>query len=192
MCGIAGMSAPASAEVLERMAATFAHRGPDDEGVHLGRDGLAGLACKRLSIIDLSSAGHMPMVSAGGKVAVVQNGEIYNFRELRRELEGAGHTFRSRSDTEVLLHGYEEWGDDLPARLNGIFAFAVWDEAEQRLFLARDRFGVKPLYYWVSDQGQLFFASEVKALFAAGGAAPLSELPLGAWAAHDVPGRAQA
>jgi asparagine synthase (glutamine-hydrolysing) len=168
VCGIAGMSAPASADVLERMAATFAHRGPDDEGVHVGRDGLAGLACRRLSILDLSRAGHMPMVSADGKVAVAQNGEIYNFRELRRGLERAGHTFRSRSDTEVLLHGYEEWGDGLPDRLNGIFAFAVWDESEQRLFLARDRFGVKPLYYWVSDQGQLFFASEAKALFAAG------------------------
>ena len=170
MCGIAGMvhaqpGRPVERAPLERMCDVLRHRGPDDRGVWLG-DGV-GLAHTRLSIIDLSAAGHQPMSNEDGTIHVVFNGEIYGFAELRRELEARGHRFRSHTDTEVLVHLYEEEGDDLVHRIDGMFAFAIWDAPRQRLLLARDRVGKKPLKYAELDGG-LIFASELKALLATG------------------------
>jgi asparagine synthase (glutamine-hydrolysing) len=142
------------------MNAKLAHRGPDSEGVFV--DGGAGIAARRLSIIDLQT-GDQPLATEDGLVHVVQNGEIYNYRELRAELEARGHRFSSSGDTEVIAHLYEEHGLDFAARLRGMFAVAIWDERERRLVLARDRFGIKPLYYRL-DQGDLRFASELRAL----------------------------
>jgi asparagine synthase (glutamine-hydrolysing) len=148
MCGIAGLVdfkfAP-EPSVLRAMEQAMIHRGPDEGAVWAS--GAAGLAHRRLRIIDLSPAAAQPMQNEDGRVRVVFNGEIYNFHELRDELLKLGHTFRSRSDTEVLVHGYESWGPDLVKRLRGMFAFALWDEEQQRLLLARDRIGKKPLYY---------------------------------------------
>ena len=163
MCGICGIATTRGAvdpERLARMSATLLHRGPDSEGTYL--DGPVGLGARRLAIIDLSG-GDQPIASEDGSVVVVQNGEIYNFRELLRELERAGHTFRTRCDTEVLVHGYEEWGPRLWERLRGMFAVAIWEVRAQRLVLARDRFGIKPLYYR-DQEGELSFASELDAL----------------------------
>jgi asparagine synthase (glutamine-hydrolysing) len=139
------------------------HRGPDDAGISWGTGHDVGLAQRRLAIIDCSPAGHQPMVDPQQEMTIVFNGEIYNFLELRRELESLGHRFRSRSDTEVLLAAYRQWGDDCPARLNGMFAFCIYDTPRQRLFLARDRAGEKPLFY-CHQNGRLIFASEIKAL----------------------------
>jgi asparagine synthase (glutamine-hydrolysing) len=160
ICGIATTSGAVDPERLARMSATLYHRGPDSEGTHL--DGPVGIAARRLAIIDVTG-GDQPIASENGTVVVIQNGEIYNYRELMGELERAGHYFRSRCDTEVLVHGYEQWGDKLWERLRGMFAVAVWDAREQRLVLARDRFGIKPLYYRDVD-GELSFASELDAL----------------------------
>jgi asparagine synthase (glutamine-hydrolysing) len=143
------------------MIGTLHHRGPDDEGVW--HDGGCGLAHARLSIIDLSSAGHQPMSTADGRVWITFNGEIYNFMELRAELESKGYVFHSRTDTEVILYGYLAWGVEVIGRLRGMFAFALWDKAERKLLLARDRFGKKPLYYSVV-RDLLLFGSEIKAL----------------------------
>jgi asparagine synthase (glutamine-hydrolysing) len=163
MCGICGIASTRGAvdpDRLARMSATLHHRGPDSEGTHI--DGPVGIAARRLAIIDLTG-GDQPLANENGSVVVVQNGEIYNYRDLMHELERAGHRFRSRCDTEVLVHGYEQWGGKLWERLRGMFAVAVWDAREQRLVLARDRFGIKPLYYRdVSDE--LSFASELDAL----------------------------
>lgn len=165
MCGIAGIfntdGAPVSIAVLRRMTDAIAHRGPDGEGFWTGS--FVGLGHRRLSIVDLSPLGHQPMQTPDGQVVLAYNGEIYNFQELRVELESRGHAFRSRSDTEVLLHAWAEWGEDCVERLNGMFAFAVWDARASRLFLARDRYGIKPMYWWWKD-GTLLFGSEVKAL----------------------------
>lgn len=165
MCGIAGVwnvsGDTVSAGLLRRMTDVLAHRGPDGEGHYL--DGTLGLCHRRLAIIDLSPAGHQPMANESGTVIVTFNGEIYNFQKLRIELEARGHQFHSRTDTEVLVHGYEEWGDDVVTRLNGMFAFGLWDSVRRRLVLARDRYGVKPLYYW-TDGRAILFASEIKAL----------------------------
>jgi asparagine synthase (glutamine-hydrolysing) len=164
MCGICGLmtldgSSPDPA-VLRRMSAALAHRGPDSEGIEL--DGPAGLAARRLAIIDLEH-GDQPIADEEGRHRVVQNGEIYNYRALRRELEQAGHRFTTRSDTEVLVHLYEERGLDFVHALRGMFAIALWDPGRRRLVLARDRFGIKPLYY--REAGGVFsFASELKAL----------------------------
>ncbi len=160
ICGIAGTHGVVDPERLARMSATLLHRGPDSDGSHL--DGPVGIAARRLAIIDLTG-GDQPIANENGSVVVVQNGEIYNYRELMHELERAGHRFRSRCDTEVLVHGYEQWGAKLWERLRGMFAVAVWDAREQRLVLARDRFGIKPLYYRDVD-GELSFASELDAL----------------------------
>lgn len=168
MCGIAGMisrQANCYRPQVEAMAAALVHRGPDDAG--LWADGGAVLAHRRLSIIDPSDAGHQPMVSHCGRYVMVYNGEIYNYRELRRELESRDTTFRGHSDSEVLLAAFVAWGEDCLARLNGMWAFAIWDTTTQRLFLARDRFGIKPLYYAIHD-GSLLFASEIKGLLATG------------------------
>ena len=154
------------------MAESMAHRGPDDRGL-LFRDaeGLA-LAHNRLSIIDLSPAGRQPMFSEDGRLALVFNGEVYNFLELREELLGAGHRFASRTDSEVVVHGYEEWGPGVVERLCGMFAFAIWDDRTKALFLARDPMGIKPLYYWQSPLGGIYFSSEIKAFLALPGFEP--------------------
>ena len=168
MCGIAGLATLDGAAVdpgpLRAMSDALRHRGPDDEG--LWSDGPIALANRRLSIIDLEH-GHQPMAGGDGRVVVVQNGEIYNHEALRAELAAGRHRFATHSDTEVLVHGYEQWGDDLLERLRGMFAIAIWDAAERRLLLARDRFGIKPLY-WSARDGRLAFASELKALRALG------------------------
>ena len=160
ICGIASASGPADPERLARMSATLVHRGPDSDGTLI--DGPVGLAARRLAIIDLET-GDQPIANEDGTVHVVQNGELYNYRELRAELERQGHRFRTHGDTEVLVHLYEQHGLDFARRLRGMFAVALWDSAARRLVLARDRYGIKPLYYRESDGG-LEFASELRAL----------------------------
>ncbi|WP_256091618.1 asparagine synthase (glutamine-hydrolyzing) [Candidatus Thiosymbion oneisti] len=150
-------------DALRRGAALLAHRGPDDSGLHVDKTAGIGLGHTRLSILDLSPHGHQPMLSGDGQVALVFNGEIYNFRELRKELEAKGYDFRGHSDTEVLLNLYLDQGEAMLPRLNGIFAFAMWDRRKGTLLVARDGLGVKPLYYAESPQG-FVFASEIKAL----------------------------
>jgi asparagine synthase (glutamine-hydrolysing) len=162
VCGIAGIASRSGAvdpERLRAMSATLVHRGPDSDGVLV--DGPVGLAARRLSIIDLQT-GDQPIANEDGTVHVVQNGEIYNYRELRAGLERAGHRFRTQSDTEVLVHLYEEHGSAFAERLRGMFAVAIWDGGRQRLVLARDPFGIKPLYYGIDGEG-LAFASELRA-----------------------------
>lgn len=167
MCGIGGILARGAGLVSEdellRLRDAQAHRGPDDAGCWLADDRSAGLVHRRLSIIDLSPSGHQPMVTADGALRIVFNGEIYNHRTLRRELEERGHVFRSHSDTETILHGYREWGDDVLTRLRGMFAFALRDESRERTLLARDPLGIKPLY-WLDDGRRIVFASELRAL----------------------------
>jgi asparagine synthase (glutamine-hydrolysing) len=166
MCGIFGsVGVPLPAEAIGGALGTLRHRGPEAHGVKR-LDG-ADLVHTRLRIIDLSPAGAQPMCNEDETVWVTFNGEIYNFQELRRQLEGHGHRFRSRSDTEVLVHGYEQWGDAVVERVDGMFAFAIWDSKARRLLVARDRSGKKPLFYAEHD-GRFLFASEMKALFAAG------------------------
>lgn len=145
------------------MAEALAHRGPDGEGIFLEHE--LGLGHRRLSVLDLSSAGRQPMASADGRYILTYNGEVYNFRELKKELEGVGRRFFSRTDSEVVLNAYAEWGADCVSRLNGMFAFAIWDRRRRELFLARDRYGIKPLYYSMQNKSFLF-ASEVKGLLA--------------------------
>ncbi len=170
MCGIAGIlhfdGKPASPAHLKAMTDAIAHRGPDGEG-HF-TDGALGFGHRRLAIIDLSPAGRQPMMSQSGRYVLSYNGEVYNFKELRTELQALGYQFRSQTDSEVVLHAYEQWGEKCVDRLNGMFAFAIWDLKEKELFLARDRYGIKPLYY--SRRGNsLAFASEVKGILAVPG-----------------------
>jgi asparagine synthase (glutamine-hydrolysing) len=171
MCGICGIlerdpAAPVDENRLRRMTDTLRHRGPDGEGVHV--DGPLGFGHRRLSIIDLSDAGRQPMSTADGRLWIMLNGEIYNYKELRAELESRGHMFRSQTDTEVLLQLYQAEGPACLRKLIGMFAFAVWDARERRLFLARDHFGVKPLYFTITPS-TFAFASEIKALVGANG-----------------------
>lgn len=168
MCGIAGIASSrgrVDPALVTRMRDTMVHRGPDDAGAWASADGRVQLAQRRLAIIDLSPGGHQPMTDASGDLTVTFNGEVYNFMELRRELEGLGHSFRSRSDTEVLLEAYREWGDECLAKLNGMFAFALHDGRRRRVLLVRDRAGEKPLFVRMVD-GTIAFASELKALLA--------------------------
>jgi len=151
---------------LEAMAGAQRHRGPDDWGIFVDKDGAAGLAHNRLSIIDLSSSGHQPMSNAAGSLWIAFNGEIYNFLELREELHD--YPFRTKTDTEVILAAYERWGEACLDHLIGMFALLIWDDRAKRLFAARDRFGVKPLYYTFRPNGGLWIASEIRALHAAG------------------------
>lgn len=167
MCGIAGIfhidGASASGVLLKRMTDAIAHRGPDGEGHYI--DGGLGLGHRRLAIIDLSEAGHQPMSTEDGRYVIAYNGEVYNFKELRIELESIGHRFHSSTDSEVVLKALAEWGEQALTRFNGMFALALWDKSERRLMLARDRYGIKPLYYaWVGST--LLFASEIKAIIA--------------------------
>ncbi|MGB6198110.1 MAG: asparagine synthase (glutamine-hydrolyzing) [Candidatus Acidiferrales bacterium] len=168
MCGICGQynfgsQAPVRRHDLERMAKSISHRGPDDEGYYIA--GPLGLGFRRLSIIDLAG-GHQPMSDQEGSTWVVFNGEIYNFRELRRELESLGHVFRTRCDTEVIVHGYKQWGDEVLDHLNGMFGLAIWDVRRKRLVLARDAFGIKLIYFRI-DGGTLYFGSEIRPIRAA-------------------------
>ena len=163
MCGVLGFSGRFDAAALTAGLHSIAHRGPDDTGQFIDSDSGIGLGHVRLSILDLSSLGHQPMTSPDGAVVIVFNGEIYNFRELRAELEANGHRFRSQTDTEVLLNLYLAEGEAMLSRLNGIFAFALWDGRSKSMFLARDGLGVKPLYYATTDRG-VAFSSEIKSL----------------------------
>ncbi|MDG2333486.1 MAG: asparagine synthase (glutamine-hydrolyzing) [Myxococcota bacterium] len=168
MCGIAGILAlkkgsPVEVDALIRLRDAQTHRGPDDAGDWVDPSRKIGLAHRRLSIIDLSASGHQPMHTRDQELHIVFNGEIYNFQSLKKELEEAGHVFRSTSDTEVLLHGYREWKLDLLPRLRGMFAFGLHDSKEKRTLLARDPLGIKPLYY-AESANQFFFASEVQAI----------------------------
>jgi asparagine synthase (glutamine-hydrolysing) len=168
MCGIAGQFNYSSGEPVERqtivrMARSIAHRGPDDEGFFIA--GPVGLGFRRLSIIDLAS-GHQPMSDAQETVWVIFNGEIYNYKELREELQSKGHQFKTNSDTEVIVHGYKEWGTDVFNHLNGMFGLAIWDVPNERLVVARDAMGIKLVYYRIAD-GRLTFGSEIRPILAA-------------------------
>lgn len=222
MCGIAGIfayresAAPIDEQELLRIREAMIHRGPDGAGLWVSPDRRVGLAHRRLSIIDLSDAGAQPMATADGRYRITFNGEIYNYRELRKELEAKGYRFRSNSDTEVLLCLYVEHGTDMVHRLRGMYAFGIWDETKRELFLARDPFGIKPLYY-TDDGTTIRFASQVKALlcgdkidreadpaghvgFFVWGAVPepftlyrgISQLPAGAWCLVSTRGRSDA
>ena len=173
MCGIAGQfnfqrREPVERETIVRMARSIAHRGPDDEGFFIA--GPVGLGFRRLSIIDLTG-GHQPMSDAEGTVWVIFNGEIYNYKELRAELQNKGHQFRTNSDTEVIVHGYKEWGTEVFNRLNGMFGLAIWDVPNQRLAVARDAMGIKLIYYKV-ENGTLTFGSEIRPILAAQNSRP--------------------
>jgi len=173
MCGICGQfnfvrDEPVESETIRRMTRTMVHRGPDDEGYFIS--GPLGLGFRRLSIIDLAG-GHQPMSDVEETVWVILNGEIYNFKELRAELEGRGYQFRTRSDTEVIVYGYKEWGTEVFNHLNGMFGVAIWDVKKQRLMVARDAMGIKLIYYRIAD-GQLTFGSEIRPVVAAGSSQP--------------------
>ena len=165
MCGITGIfncdGRPVSVNILKKMTDVVSHRGPDGEG--FWTNSFVGFGHRRLAIIDLSPLGHQPMQTEDGSLVIAYNGEIYNFHNLRIELEAKGYAFRSKTDTEVLLKAYQEWGADCISRLNGMFAFAIWDSRNNRLFAARDRYGVKPLYYSFRN-GTLLFGSEIKSI----------------------------
>jgi asparagine synthase (glutamine-hydrolysing) len=171
MCGITGIfdtrgTRPVDAMVLQRMNNSQRHRGPDEGSVHI-EPGL-GFGHRRLSIIDIAT-GQQPLFNEDGSVVVVFNGEIYNYQDLIPELQAAGHRFHTKSDTEVIVHAWEQWGEDCVKRFRGMFAFVLWDRNRQTLFMARDRLGVKPLYYALLDDGTLLFGSELKSLLAHGG-----------------------
>lgn len=175
MCGIVGWTTYGSDQhhdrsVLEAMTSTMACRGPDDSGTWMARH--AALGHRRLAVLD-PAGGRQPMTldTPRGTLALTFSGEVYNFRELRSQLISLGHRFRTNSDTEVVLHGYAEWGEHVAEQLDGMFAFAVWDEGEQKLVMVRDRLGVKPLYYQSTHSGVLF-GSEPKALLAHPSVAP--------------------
>ncbi len=168
MCGICGFSGQASGrdearDILSCMCRTITHRGPDDEGIFA--DDSVGLGARRLSILDVQG-GHQPLSNEDGTVWAAHNGEVYNFPELREELQGRGHRFATRTDTEAVLHAYEEWGMAFASRLRGMFATAIWDGRQEKLVLIRDRLGIKPLYYTRLEDGTLVFGSELKALLA--------------------------
>ena len=164
MCGIAGVLRTdgqfVEKGVIRTMTARLRHRGPDDEGIYVHEN--IGLGHRRLAIIDVDG-GHQPLANEDGTVHVVFNGEIYNYRDLHDRLTGLGHSFRTSSDTEVLVHAWEQWGIECVDHLRGMFAFAIWDEKKRELFLARDRIGIKPLLYSVQN-GYIAFASEMQAL----------------------------
>jgi asparagine synthase (glutamine-hydrolysing) len=166
MCGICGIAktdngAPISSSLIAAMCETLAHRGPDDQGVHTEKN--VGLGSRRLSIIDLEK-GHQPLSNEDGTIWISHNGEVYNFPALREELLSRGHTFRTKTDTETIVHGYEEWGEDFVLKFRGMFAFSLWDNREEKLILARDRIGIKPLYYTLLEDKTLVYGSELKAI----------------------------
>src|SRR3984957_13437758 len=162
MCGICGKlnfdnAKGVSTSLLKSMADAIQHRGPDDEGFYYS--GPVGFGFRRLSIIDLNT-GHQPLSNEDGSVWIIFNGEIYNYRELTAELVSKGHVFKTKTDTEVIVHLYEEYGESCVEKLRGMFAFAIWDDRQKVLLLARDRVGIKPLYYWQSEHS-IVFASEI-------------------------------
>ena len=169
MCGITGYYTSSKKQIakdaLQVATNTMSHRGPDDAGYYVDEN--VGLGHRRLSIIDLSSAGHQPMTSAYGRYIIAYNGEIYNYLQLKEELELKGFLFRGCSDTEVVVNGFEYWGNAVFEKLNGIFAISIWDKQENKLTLARDRMGVKPLYYWYEND-LLLFGSEIKSILSYG------------------------
>jgi asparagine synthase (glutamine-hydrolysing) len=168
VCGIVGMirrDGGLDSDALIRSRDLISHRGPDDAGIWIGDGARVGLGHRRLSIIDLSANGHQPMCNEDGSIWLVYNGEIYNFQSIRRELVAAGHQFRSQTDTEVIIHAYEEWGPESVRRFRGMFAFAIWDQNRRQLMLVRDRLGIKPLYFW-HEAGDLTFGSELKGVAA--------------------------
>ena len=175
MCGINGIAFSSKSgrqidrRVLESMRDVITHRGPDDQGIFV--DGAVGLGHRRLSIVDVA-AGHQPMTNEDNSLHIIFNGEIYNHSDFRESLEARGHIYRTHCDTETILHLYEDFGDVCVEHLRGMFAFAIWDQRKRELFIARDRLGVKPLYYAQSDDGSLFFGSEIKTLFKAGALKP--------------------
>src|SRR5687767_7398599 len=175
MCGINGIAFSSRSgqnvdpALLERMRDVIRHRGPDDEGIFFS--GPIGLGHRRLSIIDVA-AGHQPMTNEDGTLHIIYNGEIYNHADFRSSLEAGGHTYRTHCDTETILHLYEEHGESCVNHLRGMFAFAIWDQRKRELFIARDRLGVKPLYYVHTGDGSLYFGSEIKTLLEAGGVRP--------------------
>jgi asparagine synthase (glutamine-hydrolysing) len=180
MCGINGIAlssrarSPINERVLKQMRDVLTHRGPDDYGIFI--DGNIGLGHRRLSIVDVA-AGHQPMTNEDGSLQIVYNGEIYNHADYRAELEARGHVYRTHCDTETILHLYEENGPRVVESLRGMFAFAIWDKNKRQLFLARDRLGIKPLYYVHTDDGSLYFASEIKSLLAAQAVTPQINYP---------------
>lgn len=180
MCGICGIYGLEDRETIKKMCDSIAHRGPDDEGYYV--DAGISLGHRRLSIIDLST-GHQPIHNEDGTIWIVFNGEIYNYKELRSELEKK-HTFYTNTDTEVIVHCYEEYGEQFPDKLNGMFALAIWDSAKKRLVLARDPIGKKPLYYHY-DGSRLIFASEIKAILAAGVPGAIDEEGLRSYLAYE-------
>ena len=195
MCGVAGIvslssaAAPPPREALMRMIGALAHRGPDERGLY--RDERAGLAHARLSIIDISS-GQQPLADASGTTWIVFNGEIFNYVELREKLIVLGYRFRTRSDTEVIVNAYRAWGEAAFERMTGQWAVAIWDSAARRLVLSRDRTGICPLHF-CERKGRLYFASEVKAIFAADAAIPRTFDPAGIdQTFHSLDGRAAA
>lgn len=166
MCGIAGQlkfNGRVEETYIFSMTNAIKHRGPDGDGVYVNAGATLALGHRRLSFLDLSTAGKQPMTNEDGTLWITYNGEIYNYVELKAELVKLGHVFHSHTDTEVIIHGYEQWGTDVLHRLKGMFAFAIWDETKRELFLARDRFGIKPLYYYYED-GNFVFASEIKGI----------------------------
>ncbi len=167
MCGITGLINCGDDAILGKMTAIISHRGPDDHGVVWFQEHSSGLGHNRLSIIDLSRAGHQPMSSASGDLWITYNGELYNFQEIKKELADKGYKFASKTDTEVILYAFEEWGTECVNKFNGMFAFAIYDKARHTLFAARDHIGIKPLYYSTRGSG-LIFASEIKAILSSG------------------------
>ena len=169
MCGVAGIfnfnKEPVSHSQIKAMTDVIAHRGPDGEGQWI--DKYVGLGHRRLAIIDLTQAGHQPMQTQNGRHIITYNGEVYNFKELRIELESLGYQFHSSTDSEVVLNAFAAWKERCVEKFNGMFAFAIWDQKEQKLFLARDRYGIKPLYFYKNDK-TIVFASEIKAIVKSG------------------------
>src|SRR3990167_5155094 len=165
MCGIAGyvdFTSNTNPSIIKKMTDEIIYRGPDSSGEYVSQANIAGLGIRRLSIIDLKT-GDQPIKNEDGSVIVVFNGEIYGYKHLREDLLKKGHKLKTKSDTEVLVHLYEEYGEDMPKFLNGMFAFAIWDEKKQKLFLARDRAGIKPLYYYPTKK-KILFGSEPKTI----------------------------
>ena len=179
MCGICGFVSPDPTSIVDRcdlvrMRDVITHRGPDDSGLFIAPG--VGLGHRRLSIVDVAG-GHQPMEIADGALQIVYNGEVFNHASIRADLEARGHRYQTRCDTESVLRAYAEYGESSPRHLRGMFAYAIWDERTRTLFLARDRFGVKPLYYATAPDGRLYFASEMKAILASGAVRPALNLP---------------
>ena len=167
MCGISGIRAELEGKeaIVKKMMHVLVKRGPDNQGIYLNKKIVLGH--QRLKIIDLSINADQPISNENSKLWLISNGEIYNFKDLRKELESYGHIFKSYSDSEVILHSYEEWGIDCLKKLRGMFSFCIWDSIKEELFLVRDRFGIKPLYYYFKN-GIFIFSSEVRAILASG------------------------